>query len=333
MSSKVLSFKSSKNLNEVVQDSHLSVTEKQSRMLDLSAKTQEISAKDANSLVFLAKPFIQTTLPHRDPGDIRVWVRKNGKLTLSIKPGYEENTATGKHESIGIPYGSIPRLLLIWMNTEALRTGRKTLELGHNLSEFMRQLGLDPTQGGKRGDIARLKDQMTRMFRSLISLDEVLQTEKGASKRWIDMQVVSLGCMSWFNTRDYRFNADPKSLQEEIDGSWIQLTDLFHESITSSTIPLDMRIIQELKQSPLALDIYAWMVHRTFGTYETISKKPSFVTWQQLHDQFGTNYGDINNFKKKAKKILNTIQVISNNLSIEDVSGGIRIFKKLIRLK
>ena len=299
----------------------------------MSAKTQEVSAKDANSLVFLAKPFIQTTLPHRDPGDIRVWFRKNGRLTLSIKPGYEQNPETGEGYSLGIPYGSIPRLLLIWMNTEALRTGKKTLELGHTLSDFMRQLGLDPRHGGKKGDIERLKDQMTRMFRSLFSLDEVLQTEKGTSKRWMDMQVVSLGCMSWFQTRDYRFNADPKSLEEEIDGSWIQLTDLFHESITSSTVPLDMRIIQELKQSPLALDIYAWMVHRTFGTYESLSKKPSFVTWQQLHDQFGTNYGDINNFKKKAKKILKTIQLISNNLSIEEVNGGIKIFKKLIKLK
>ncbi len=47
----------------------------------------------------------------------------------------------------GLPYGTYPRLLLAWLNTEAVRTKERTIILGHSLSEFMRQLDLIPEPG------------------------------------------------------------------------------------------------------------------------------------------------------------------------------------------
>jgi hypothetical protein len=101
---------------------------------------------------------VQATLPYKNPGDVPLWKRTNGNLTLAIQPGM--NIKTGK--SYGYPYGSIPRLLLFWMTTEAARNkGRcfenpRRLELGSTLSGFMTELGLDPNRGGKRSDARRL---------------------------------------------------------------------------------------------------------------------------------------------------------------------------------
>ena len=68
------------------------------------------------------------------------------------------------------PYGTIPRLLLFWMNTEAVKTKSRRLELGHNLSDFIRAVGPDPnTGGGVRSDARRLRNQMERLFRTIIS--------------------------------------------------------------------------------------------------------------------------------------------------------------------
>jgi hypothetical protein len=103
---------------------------------------------------FMARQLVQCTLPHRNPGNVPVWSRSNGNLTLGIRPGYE--LKTGK--CFGFPYGSVPRLLLFWMVTEAKRTGTRRLELGHSLADFMHLVGLNPDNGsGKRSDARRLR--------------------------------------------------------------------------------------------------------------------------------------------------------------------------------
>ena len=58
------------------------------------------------------------SLPHRDPGQVNFWARTNGNITLSIVSGVDPR----RMKLVGYPYGSIPRLILFWMTTEALRT-------------------------------------------------------------------------------------------------------------------------------------------------------------------------------------------------------------------
>ena len=71
---------------------------------------------------FLARNLVQVTLPHSNPGDVPVWGRTNGNLTLTIKPDWSIDPCTGKPVCIGLPYGTIPRLLLFWITTESGRT-------------------------------------------------------------------------------------------------------------------------------------------------------------------------------------------------------------------
>ena len=99
--------------------------------------------------------FCQLALPYQDPGlDLPAWGRRNGHRSLVVRPGYEIDD-DGEARSIGYPYGTMPRLLLSWLATEAVRTQRAEPVLGENRSDFMRHLGLQPT-GGKTGTITRL---------------------------------------------------------------------------------------------------------------------------------------------------------------------------------
>ena len=96
---------------------------------------------DKIEAVFMARQLVQATLPHSNPkDDLPEWTRRNGNLTLSIIPGRKTDLKTGERMSVGYPYGIIPRLLLFWMTTEAVRTKNPRLELGNNLSDFMKQL-------------------------------------------------------------------------------------------------------------------------------------------------------------------------------------------------
>ena len=96
------------------------------------------AAADAKDAAYLARELVQASLPHSNPGDIPLWTRRNGDVTLAIQPGI--NIRTGK--SYGYPYGTIPRLLLFWITTEAVRIRSRRLELGHSLNGFMADLGL-----------------------------------------------------------------------------------------------------------------------------------------------------------------------------------------------
>ena len=70
-----------------------------------------------------------------------------------------------------LPFGNLPRLLMAWLSTEAVRTQSRELVLGRSLSEFMRSLGINSDSGGARGEQTRLRNQMNRLFGCAVSRD------------------------------------------------------------------------------------------------------------------------------------------------------------------
>lgn len=284
------------------------------RLLDAAIEIQMNSEPTEQDKAFLTRQLVQVTLPHSSPGNVPIWKRKNGNLTLAIRSGWDHK----KDQPIGYPFGSIPRLLLFWITTEALRTQNRKLELGESLAGFMRDVGLDPsTGGGKRGDGRRLQNQMERLFRATISL-EVTKEESGVgSKRWIDMQVAPEGELWW----DFK-NPD----QATLFGSWIELGEKFYDAIITAPVPLDKRALRALKRSPLALDLYAWATYKTFSLRQH-NKTEQFIPWKTFMAQLGAEYSNPMDFKRKAKKAFRNVQSVYPGLDLEDVEGGFLIKK------
>jgi hypothetical protein len=269
------------------------------------------AAADAKDAAYLARELVQASLPHSNPGDVPLWTRRNGAVTLAIQPGI--NIRTGK--SYGYPYGTIPRLLLFWITTEAVRIRSRRLDLGNSLNGFMADLGLNPdTGGGKRGDAKRLRDQMERLFRSRFSLECYEVQDGQAGNGWIDMQVAPRGQMWW---------SEKHPDQGALWGSWIELGEDFYRAITAAPVPVDMRALRALKRSPLALDLYAWLTYEAFRAQH--SRRPRFETWAQLHGHMGGEYADIDNFRKKAKAALKKIRAIYPGLKLGKRQGGIEV--------
>ena len=120
----------------------------------LELETQD--AREARSIGFMARIFVQVTLPHSRPRT-HEFERVNGRYSLNLVAP----------PSTGLPFGSYPRLILAWLNTEALRTRSPELHLGPTLSSFMHKLNLTPVTG-KRGTAQRLRDQLHRLFSTSI---------------------------------------------------------------------------------------------------------------------------------------------------------------------
>ncbi|MBV8524986.1 MAG: hypothetical protein JOY71_23180 [Acetobacteraceae bacterium] len=284
------------------------LTPQHMRIIQAGGEIRTQPEPDPADIAFMARQLIQATLPHSDPGKVEIWERRNGNLTLRIRPGWDHD----RNRALGYPYGTIPRLLLFWITTEALRTKSRRLYLGNSLAAFMRELGLDPTRGGRCSDATRLRDQMMRLFRAIISFDRI----EDERHHWLDMQIAPEGCTSlWW---DFHYPT-----QNDLFSSWIDLNERFYAAIIAAPVPVDMRALRALKRSPLALDLYAFVSYKAFVATQT--GKVQFITWEQLMGQLGQDYSDVRDFRRKTKAALHKIKAVYPGLILGDRKGGIEI--------
>jgi hypothetical protein len=264
-------------------DAAHAVTPRVRHLIDEAVELEIEQARSAGATGYIAHFLAQATLPHTDP-KTNYFERGTGKLTLSI-------TANPKY---GVPYGGLPRLLLAWMCTEAVRTGSPELSLGRSQAEFLQKLDLH--NDGRY--IARVRDQSLRLVRSLISVSGADGDALG-----IESILIAKRAFLFWNTRD-----------TEQPGLWdsaITLSTDFFESLTHAPVPIRMEALQALKKSPLAMDIYTWLVYRMFSLNVATTKcgkRLAQVPWAGLMMQFGSGYADtpqgMRDFKKSFRKRL-----------------------------
>jgi hypothetical protein len=257
------------------------------------------AAKREDALGFMARIMIQATMPHSKPST-NEFERTNGNFSLTM-------VAPSK---IGLPYGTIPRLLMAWITTEAVRTKEKELVLGKSLSAFMSQLELVPT-GGRWGSITRLKDQSRRLFSTSISAiyDD--------GKRFLlqDVRPIKKVLLWWHPELPH---------QPTLWDSTLVLTDEFFQEVTSRPVPVNMEALKVLKQSSMKIDIYCWLTYRM-----SYLKSPTEIPWEALQNQFGAGYPDTpqgtRDFKKNFKKHLKEVLRVYEQASIAEDKHGLHL--------
>lgn len=271
-----------------------------------------ITDPDNDNLAFIARELVLCTLPHSDPGDVPAWSRTNGNFTLTIRPGWNRE----KQEVYGYPYGTIPRLILVWMVTEILRTKSRRLELGNSLSDFMETLGLNSSNGStkaKRSDARRLNQQIDRLINSIISFEYSVSNENGRGRAWVNMQVAPKGVLWW----DHK---DPDAIDF---GSWIDVGEDFFNAILQNPYPLDIRVLRQIKNSALGIDLYMILNREAYRAYS--EKKPRFLAWEWLYIQTGNEYNQnddgLRNFRKKSIEQIKQILDVHSGLKIEIQKG------------
>src|SRR3984885_12715439 len=89
-------------------------------------------ADEDTGIGFLYSGWCQAALPHRRLPDGQPWQVKGERVTLIVEPGSKPGPGATPVQ-VGVPYGSRARLILFYLQTEALRTGRREIELGRSL--------------------------------------------------------------------------------------------------------------------------------------------------------------------------------------------------------
>lgn len=276
-----------------------SAADRRQKFLEEAIAIEQTSAQKAGMVGYMARVLVQATMPHSATRE-RQFLRSNGKLTISI-------TALGQQP---LPFGSYPRLLLAWLTTEAFLKGDPEIMLGDSLSAFMGKLGLLPT-GGRWGTIPRFRQAAVSLFSSAVAC-------------FYDDEHRSAGEILKIADK-YNLWWDPK--QPDQVGLWhstVKLSEQFFREVTERPIPIDLRAIRALKQSPMALDLYCWATYRV-----SYLEQSTEIPWELLQMQFGASYADTKQgryeFKRKLLKALKQVSAVYRELRAEEGEHGLKL--------
>ena len=266
---------------------------------------QLVAASEADpDLGFMARMMALCSLPRTNPGNRHQYKRTNGPYKLVMVAGADNK----------LPFGNLPRLLIAWLCTEAVRTQNPEIVLGPSLSEFMRKLGIHTQSGGRGGVRTLIRNQMKRLFGCSVTLnyeDEQVSTSVNSH--------IAERTEFWWNER----KPDEPSLWD----SKIELGEKFFNEIIRHPVPLDMNTLTALKRCALGLDLYLWLTYRTFTL-----RTPLRLTWRQVYRQFTADPANVEDkniiqmFRRKVLRELKKIKLAWPDLNYTTVPGVLILY-------
>src|SRR6516165_3610152 len=120
---------------------HLILTRQQEKLIQASSAIQ---ADPPERIDFLHTVQCQCGIPYKNPGDhVREWDRKQGNAMLRIEAGAALDPRTNEWVKLGLPYGEKPRIVMIHMDSEAVRNGSPVVDVEDSMTSFAKSLGME----------------------------------------------------------------------------------------------------------------------------------------------------------------------------------------------
>lgn len=233
------------------------------------------------SLGFAFSGWAQCALPHRRlPDEIR-WEIAGERVRLVVEPGLRPSCDDGPMEHVGVPYGSVARLILLFLQTEALRTNSREVELGSSLRQWLGRIGA--SVGGSNARAVR--DQAERISRCRLTFHI-----QGSGK-------VGLVNQSIVDRALFIDNGCEKQGRLSLEAA--KLSEGFFEQLKRHPVPIEEAAIKAISNNPAALDAYLWLAYRLH-----VLSCDKLITWKALKSQFGTSYKELFHFKPRFTQAL-----------------------------
>jgi hypothetical protein len=267
----------------------------------------DILAEDDDAIGVTYSGFCQASLPHKKLPAEKEWIRRSERLTLMIEPGRLIKPGTNEGEFVGVPFGSRARLILLYLQTQALRSRSREVELGRSMREWLRRMGI--AQGGK--SIREVRDQATRL--SICKLTFFYQNANGgtgfSSERIVDDGVLFLEPGSSSEDR-----------QEHLFVETVRLSQSFYDALSRHPVPLWEPAIRAIQNNSMGLDLYVWLAYRLH-----VLSKPTSIRWSRLHQQFGAGFKSQRQFKPTFIGNLKLALAVYPDAGIEIEEEGVRL--------
>jgi hypothetical protein len=272
-------------------------------LVDVAA---EVLAEEAQGLGITYSGFCLTGFPHKRLEDTQVWEKRGHNVTLLVEPG-RLKTSSGPLTLYGVPYGARARMILIYLQTQAIRTGSRDVRLGRSMRDWMERMGL-----AVGGETARaLRDQARRISACSIKFFWTsVDTEGRATDGFGRGAIVRSGL---FFRED---NSEQECLFEDV----VSLDETFYQALSDHPVPLLEGAIRQLKDKSMSLDIYVWLAYRLHAL-----GKPTSISWGSLHGQFGTGFKLARQFKPHFLEALAAATAAYPDAKVDVEEAGITL--------
>jgi hypothetical protein len=239
----------------------------------------------------------------RSKTEAREFERRSGNALLKLKAGEIYNGFDLVPQPL--PYGAIPRLVLIAAITKAVQGNTRTIELGRSMSESLRNLGLADTGAAHWRNVVKQQQ-------ALASVDMVLGYMQNGEAKTVKAPPFD-EITAWVHKDEKQTSLFP---------SQIVLSEKFFNALGAHAVPLDLRAVRVLGRYPMALDVYTWLAHRLCRVR---SAQGDRVSWMALREQFGQEIGDQKEFKKQMRAALQRALLVYPKAKLGTWGSGITL--------
>ncbi|WP_454887237.1 replication protein RepA, partial [Sphingomonas oryzagri] len=239
---------------------------------------------------FLHSALCAMSLPLRCPkDDTKPIMRVDGRYALAINPKPILSIENGQPvmRSLGIPYGAYPRMVLIYLLSEAVRTNSRDVFLGNSFAAWMRRLGYEKLSYGIRGTGTQLKLQIEKLLACEWQI------------RWDDEPVE--GEDAGYAFKEVKLANEHAGLRAK-DGAFqreIRLSEAFYSHLREHAVPLNERALAEIKTKPTALDLYTYLAYRL---PRIDSDRTQTITWRQLSKHVANECATMGKFRQQIRQ-------------------------------
>ena len=228
----------------------------------------QVLSEEADKLGFTYSGFALTSLPHKPQTD-NVWRREGHNLTMLLQGGVDR-----AGNSLGVPYGSYARFILLFLQSEAVKSGSREIELGRSMRVWLGNMGLSIG-----GTTYRLVNEQAQRISGCSLTFYTDRDNKEIMRRggFVDGSITMADVMT----------DQPMLWQERV-----LLNEEFYQAMRAHPVPLSETALRAIGPRSMVIDIYIWLAYRLHALKGDVE-----VSWLSLNAQFGAGYGRLRDFR------------------------------------
>jgi hypothetical protein len=228
----------------------------------------QVLSEDAEKMGFSYSGFALTSLPHK-PQREGIWRREGHAITLVLQSGADR---LGK--LLGLPYGSYARYILLFLQSQAVKTSSREIELGRSMRVWLGNMGLSIG-----GTTYRLVNEQARRISgcTLTFFADRGNAELMRRGGFVDGTI----------TMHDVLGEQPGLWQERV-----LLNEEFYRALREHPVPLAESALRAIGPRSMVIDIYIWLCYRLHAI-----RRDTEIGWPALYGQFGAGYGRLRDFR------------------------------------
>jgi Plasmid encoded RepA protein len=228
----------------------------------------QVLSDESERIGYTYSGFALTSLPHKPQKEL-VWKREGHNLTMLIESGRDRTGAP-----LGVPYGSYARFILLFLQSEAIRTQSREVELGRSMRVWLGTMGL--SIGGKT------YKQVNEQARRISGCSLTFFADRAGA------QIKSRGGFVKTEITMAAIDEQPALWQDRVI-----LDEDFYRALRDHPVPVSDAALRAIGPRSLVIDIYVWLAYRLHALRRDVE-----ISWTALHVQFGAEVGRLRGFRK-----------------------------------